>query len=166
MCDMYVVTTNKCVLETVSFFSCAGQSDSFTYTLTDCNSNSASATVSLIFAAPRTAKDDLYEFAGGQIVKLPPAGVLAYDANAASCQLTSALIATLVNKPSIGAVVLDKDGAFVYTPSNGVASEWWLLLLLPYAFWSGVMVPVAVAASCSACTVSRSRQACCNCAVL
>jgi hypothetical protein len=91
--------------------------------VTDCNGNSASAAVALIYAAPPTAKDDVYEFAGGQVVKLAPAGVLANDVNAASCQLTSALTATLVNKPANGALVLDRDGAFVYTPSNGAASE-------------------------------------------
>ncbi|WIA14215.1 hypothetical protein OEZ85_002754 [Tetradesmus obliquus] len=98
------------------------QSDSFAYTLTDCNGNSASSTVTLVYAAPPTAKDDLYEFAGGQIVKLAPAGVLTNDVNAAACQLTSGLSASLLAKPANGAVVLDKDGAFVYTPSNGIAT--------------------------------------------
>lgn len=119
---MHACTTCRCCPR-------AGQSDSFAYTLTDCNGNSASSTVTLVYAAPPTAKDDLYEFAGGQIVKLAPAGLLANDVNAAACQLTSGLSASLLAKPANGAVVLDKDGAFVYTPSNGIASERVLLLL-------------------------------------
>jgi hypothetical protein len=107
---------------------CAGQSDTFIYTLTDCNNNSASAAVTLVYAAPPTARDDVYEFAGSQIVKLAAAGVLANDVNAASCQLTSALAATLVNKPANGALVLDRGGAFVYTPTNGAASKFRLTL--------------------------------------
>jgi hypothetical protein len=126
MHSVRIVDNQHCLVFAVCC--CAGQSDSFVYTVTDCNNNSASAAVTLVFAAPPTARDDAYDFAGGQIVKLAAAGVLANDVNAASCQLTSALAATLVSKPANGALVLDRDGAFVYTPTNGAASKLWLEL--------------------------------------
>jgi hypothetical protein len=93
----------------------AGQSDGFTYRMTDCNGNTAEASVTLNFQPQPIAKDDVYEYNGQPFTKLAAVGVLANDVSEGSDEpLTARLRAQAMN----GFVSMSKDGAFTYSPSD------------------------------------------------
>ena len=92
--------------------------DAFTYATHDGILESLPATVSLTVlapppaATPPVAEDDYYDTPAGTPLSAPAAtGVLAND--------TSALTATLLAGPGHGAVTLQPDGSFTYTPAAG-----------------------------------------------
>ncbi len=62
---------------------------------------------------PPIAADDLYEVAEDQVLSVDASGVLVNDLDPEGSQLT----AMLVSGPNHGALALDANGAFVYTPS-------------------------------------------------
>jgi VCBS repeat-containing protein len=92
--------------------------DSFTYKATDGSLGSNVATVSLtvnpVNDAPGAA-DDLYATTQGTPLAVAGPGVLANDTDVDG----DALNAQLVSGPANGALTLNADGSFVYTPAAG-----------------------------------------------
>lgn len=66
---------------------------------------------------PPVAVADAYQVAGGSVLTVPPAGVLANDTSSTG----EAMRATLVRQATNGVVTLFADGSFVYTPIVGFA---------------------------------------------
>ena len=93
--------------------------DSFTYKVTDTNGQSAIATVNLnVQAAAVTAASDAYSANENQALTISTAsGVLANDI------LPNGEIGTIIvnTGPTHGALSLNTDGSFTYTPSTGYA---------------------------------------------
>ena len=92
--------------------------DSFTYAAHDGTSLSEPATVTItinpVNDAPITA-DDSYTTPVGQVLTVDAPGVLANDTDVEGDTLT----AVLVSQPANGAVTLNPDGSFTYTPNGG-----------------------------------------------
>lgn len=92
--------------------------DSFTYKASDGTSESSVATVTLTVTAdndPPQVSDDIYEMSKGDTLREDPPGVLANDSDVDSASLT----AVLVSDASHGALSLNSDGSFMYTPKSG-----------------------------------------------
>ena len=90
--------------------------DSFTYEVRDGGPPGDEATVTItvnpVNDAP-VAGNDAYTTAEDTALNVPAPGVLGNDSDVDG----SALTATVVSGPSIGAVVLNSDGSFTYTPN-------------------------------------------------
>ena len=96
-------------------------SDSFTYTVTADGLTSNVATVTLTVNAPvaPTANDDTFALPpdGGTLTVSPTDGVLGNDVSPAGLPLT----AVMDVPPAHGAVTLNGDGSFTYTPNAGTS---------------------------------------------
>jgi VCBS repeat-containing protein len=92
--------------------------DSFTYVATDGSLDSGVATVSIavnpINDAP-VAVDDAYATDEGTPLTVPALGVLGNDSDLDNDPLTAVLVSGVSN----GALTLNADGSFTYTPSGG-----------------------------------------------
>jgi VCBS repeat-containing protein len=90
--------------------------DSFTYTISDGQGGTSTATVTVTVApvndAP-VAADESYSLAEDSSLTVPATGVLSNDSDVEN----DALTAILVNGPSHGALSLNPDGSFSYTPA-------------------------------------------------
>lgn len=93
--------------------------DSFTYQAADGVLTSPAATVSITVSAnsPPVSAPDAYSAAFGVPLSVPAPGILANDTDANG----DALTAVLVSGAAHGAVTLEADGAFSYTPAAGYA---------------------------------------------
>ena len=98
---------------------------SFTYTISDGNGGTDTATVSLTVGAPGNrapvGNTDSYIVAEDGVLAVPAAGVLGNDTDADSDPLT----VSLVSGPANGSLTLNPDGSFEYTPDanfNGADS--------------------------------------------
>jgi len=91
-------------------------SDSFTYRASDGSSNSASTTVTLSMTntAP-VAQPESYVTAKNVALTVAASGVLANDSDADGHALTAAL----VSSPANGALTLNANGSFTFTPTTG-----------------------------------------------
>ena len=90
--------------------------DSFTYRVSDGQSDSNVATVTITINPvndPPTAVDDSYIVDKDTALTVPASGVLGNDTDADSTTLT----AVLVSGPSHGTLTLNPDGSFSYTPA-------------------------------------------------
>lgn len=96
----------------------ATETDTFDYTLTN-DEGSSTGTVSIqvtgINDAPR-ALDDSYQVVPGQVLQLPPPGVLANDEDVDNVQAD--LESVLVAPPDKGRLTLRPDGGFSFDPSG------------------------------------------------
>jgi VCBS repeat-containing protein len=88
--------------------------DSFTYELTDDN-GSSTATVTIILNGAPAANDDEYQTNVNTPLTVSAPGVLSNDSDPDDDVLT----VTAHGDPSHGAVTVDADGSFVYTPDQG-----------------------------------------------
>jgi VCBS repeat-containing protein len=91
-------------------------SDSFTYQANDGSLNSNPATVTITVSAvsdPPTAANDAYTVAEDTLLDVVAAGVLANDSDPEGNPLT----AVLVSGPAHGALILNANGSFTYTPA-------------------------------------------------
>ncbi len=93
--------------------------DSFTYIASDSAASSAPTTVSLtISSSPPTSVSDSYSAAANQTLTVTAAtGVLANDTDPNGLPLTAALAAG--GGPTHGALTLNANGSFTYTPTAG-----------------------------------------------
>lgn len=92
--------------------------DTFTYTASDGTTTSDPATVTITVAATTVpvANADTYSATQDRPLVIGAAsGVLANDTNSQ----TDSLTATIATQPANGAVTLNSDGAFTYTPASG-----------------------------------------------
>jgi VCBS repeat-containing protein len=93
--------------------------DTFTYQANDGLTNSNPATVTLtvngVNDAPVAANDSYSATAGGALTVTAANGVLTNDSDVDSPVLTAVIVA----QPSNGAVTLNSDGSFTYTPNAG-----------------------------------------------
>lgn len=92
--------------------------DAFTYLASDGTLQSAPATVALSVAAPPAppvAADDAYTVVAGTSATFTAPGVLGNDVDPAGRPLS----ATLVTSTGHGALLLQADGGFTYTPAPG-----------------------------------------------
>jgi VCBS repeat-containing protein len=90
--------------------------DSFTYRPNDGTADGNTATVNIIVDAPPVAVDDSYTTGENTPLSATAAqGVLANDTDADGDTLTAVVVAD----PAHGAVALNADGSFTYTPSAG-----------------------------------------------
>ncbi len=98
-------------------------SDTFTYRASDGTAQSAVATVTLTIAAPNTAPvavADEYTVDKNSVLVVPVAsGVLDNDTDADSDALTAILVDTTTN----GALTLNSDGSFTYTPAENYTGD-------------------------------------------
>lgn len=91
--------------------------DSFTYRASDNVSTSAVATVSLTITPvndPPVTSNDAFGMAEDGVLVIPAGGVLTNDVDIEADALTT----VLVNGPAHGALTLNLDGGFTYTPVN------------------------------------------------
>lgn len=91
-------------------------SDAFTYVLSDGQGGSATASVSLNIEAVNDAplaENDVFELDEDQVLTVPLPGVLANDSDVDG----DALSVVLATPPLHGAITLDSQGSFTYTPS-------------------------------------------------
>lgn len=96
--------------------------DSFTYSVNDGRGGSASAIVTITTAAINDAPlavNDSYSTLSGSPLTVAAPGVLANDSDIDSPALT----AVLVTGPAQGALILDANGSFTYTPAIGFAGD-------------------------------------------
>jgi type 1 glutamine amidotransferase len=100
--------------------------DTFTYKANDGTSTSASSTVTItveeVVAPPNTqpvAEGDAYSTVSGEALSLAAPGVMTNDTDADGDALTATRTSTPVN----GAVSLQADGSFTYTPDNGFVGK-------------------------------------------
>jgi VCBS repeat-containing protein len=94
--------------------------DSFTYEVSDGATTSNAATVSITVQPvndPPVARDDAYETDDGTRLIVPGPGVLANDGDPDGDALTS----VSASAPAHGALDLNPDGSFVYTPTANFA---------------------------------------------
>ncbi|MCE7980699.1 MAG: tandem-95 repeat protein [Caldilinea sp. CFX5] len=94
--------------------------DSYRYTVIDGQGGSAEATVTLTVVcvnAPPVAVADSYAVDAGQTLIVAAPGMLGNDSDLDGDRLT----ATLVVAPAHGALRLNGDGSFTYTPTSGFA---------------------------------------------
>lgn len=92
-------------------------SDEFTYTISDANGGSHTATVNVNVNAVNDAPiavDDSYSLDEDGTLSVAVAGVLVNDTDAEDDSLTS----TVVGGPSHGVLTLNTDGSFTYTPND------------------------------------------------
>jgi hypothetical protein len=92
-------------------------SDSFTYTITDGQpGHTSTATVTIVETnAPPAAADDSYEGTANTPLTLTAPGVEQNDSDSDGDAITATLLAPSPN----GAVVLNGDGSFTFTPTTG-----------------------------------------------
>jgi len=91
-------------------------SDSFTYKANDGAADSNVATVSLTLSSANdapVASDDAYTTDEDTALMIAPSGVLSNDTDVDGDPLTAAI----VNAPTHGALTLNADGSFTYTPA-------------------------------------------------
>ena len=100
--------------------------DTFTYKANDGTSTSAATTVTItveeVVAPPNTepvAEGDAYSTVSGEALALAAPGVMTNDTDADGDALTATRTSTPVN----GAVSLQADGSFTYTPDNGFVGK-------------------------------------------
>ncbi|MCL4262355.1 MAG: tandem-95 repeat protein [Anaerolineae bacterium] len=108
---IYTPTLSFCGLDTFTYYANDGLANS--------NLGTASIDVACLPPAPPIANDDVYTTTEDIPLTLPAPGVLANDTDGNYDVLT----ATLLAPPSDGAIVLNPDGSFTYTPDpnfNGV----------------------------------------------
>ena len=92
--------------------------DSFTYKANDGTADLNVATVNINVAPvndPPLAGDDVYSTLEGTALQIPAPGVLSNDSDIDGGPLTAVHLAD----PSHGALVLNPDGSFTYTPAAG-----------------------------------------------
>jgi len=89
--------------------------DSFTYKISDWPFQQPTATVSIVVNAPPMVVDDQYAMNEGEVLSIPPPGVLANDIDADGDPLT----AVEASGPSNGSLTLNGDGSFTYQPEAG-----------------------------------------------
>jgi VCBS repeat-containing protein len=89
--------------------------DSFTFKANDGNFDSNVATAKIFVNAPPVATALSFNAVENQPLSVPANGVLAGASDPDGDQLTAVLVAG----PAHGAIVLNADGSFVYTPANG-----------------------------------------------
>lgn len=92
--------------------------DSFTYTAFDGKLSSNVATVTITVIAPNqppVSANDSYSVISGATLSVAAAGVLANDSDPNLDPITAVLVSTAVH----GALVLNSNGSFTYTPSAG-----------------------------------------------
>ena len=90
--------------------------DSFDYTITDIDANTATTTVTLTIDpanTPPVAADDAYATDEDTLLTVPAPGLLANDTGAEGATLT----VSLVTGPTLGTLVLTPDGSFTYMPN-------------------------------------------------
>jgi hypothetical protein len=90
--------------------------DTFTYEVVDGITNSAPATVTITVTPnpPPVANNDAYSTTIDNALNVPAPGVLANDTGG-----VGPLSAILVSGPAQGALTLNSNGGFIYTPTNG-----------------------------------------------
>jgi VCBS repeat-containing protein len=92
-------------------------SDSFTYTANDGTADGSAATVTVtVQTQPPAAVNDAYSTYANSPLSLPSPGVLVNDSDPQGLSLT----ARLSSAPAHGALTLNSDGLFIYTP----AADW------------------------------------------
>ena len=95
--------------------------DTFSYTVSDGNGNTATAVATITVTAvpdPPTPGDDAYVTTqGGLALVVPAPGVLANDSDTGALTVAT----TPVVPPANGALALNADGSFTYTPGLGFA---------------------------------------------
>jgi VCBS repeat-containing protein len=89
--------------------------DSFTYKANDGFADSNVATVSIVVDTPPVAVNDAFTVAQNGTLSVPALGVLANDTDADGNALHAVLGATTTH----GALTLNADGSFAYTPAAG-----------------------------------------------
>ncbi|MFI5455636.1 MAG: Ig-like domain-containing protein [Isosphaerales bacterium] len=90
--------------------------DSFTYQDSDGVLTSGVATVTItVGASALVAANDQYDVAPGKTLKITTVGILANDTDANGNPMTVALVANVQH----GALTLNSDGTFTYTPTAG-----------------------------------------------
>ena len=116
--------------------------DAFSYTAFDSTYSAAPTLVALtIIALPPTAGADSYGGqAGRTLVVTPAAGVLSNDSDPNGL----ALSATLASGPAHGAVTLNGDGSFTYTPNLGFAGTDTFTYAPADAAGAGPVTPVTI----------------------
>ncbi|MBE1299966.1 MAG: tandem-95 repeat protein [Alteromonadaceae bacterium] len=102
--------------------------DSFTYQATDEAGLTADATVTIAVtqnATAPTANDDSYATDEGTPLSVDAAnGVLANDTNLTNSGVDSTIVTVnLLSEPSGGALVLNDDGSFTYTPNDSTTGS-------------------------------------------
>jgi len=90
-------------------------SDSFTYTAHDTFQGSNTATVTIHVHAPPVAVDDSYDVNTGATLAVAAPGILGNDSDPGGLALT----AVLGTGPAHGALTLNTNGSFGYTPTAG-----------------------------------------------
>lgn len=94
---------------------------SFTYQASNgLASNTATVTINILDPdGPPVAADDLYELVVGSTLSMNPPGVLGNDVN----PLPGPMTAKLSSNPANGALDLNPDGSFTYTPKSGFVGQ-------------------------------------------
>ena len=90
-------------------------SDTFTYSAGDGSLNSDVATVTITVTAGPTALNDVYATNQGQVLSVATPGVLGNDTSPGGTPVTAIKVTNPVN----GAVNLNANGSFTYTPNAG-----------------------------------------------
>jgi hypothetical protein len=91
-------------------------SDVFTYRITDCSGNTATARVDLVYHPPPVATADMRPYTGQGFSVVAP-GVLGNDLIAPFCS-PGTVQATVATQARQGVVTLQKDGSYAYVPTT------------------------------------------------
>ncbi len=97
--------------------------DSFTFTVSDgmLTSEEGTITINVINVNdPPVATDDFYDTLQDMVLDVPAPGVLENDFDA---DPTDAIFVDVKDEPMHGALVLNQDGSFTYTPDTGFYGE-------------------------------------------
>ncbi len=121
--------------------------DSFTYTPRDSLSIGAATTITInVTAAAPTSKVDVYAAAAGHALTVSAsAGVLANDTDKNGLTLT----ASVASGPQHGALTLNADGSFVYTPTAGFAGSDHFTYIARDSLSTGVATTVTLSVAAS-----------------